>query len=382
MSTIFQRTPGGSYYYENEEGRVSLHTDNRTIALKEKERRDEKAELRARGLPDKDKTWADLWAEYQKAYKPFHAARSFEKLCCIVKNFIGIVKPESMDGVWAITRPVCDDWRAARLQEVTPNTLRTEIGYIGPIFQYAHNNGYISINPFADIKPMKFIRREASSLTYPQVQKFLAVVHGTYPEYDLIARFAYETGMRLNEILHQRWQDVDLEGSLIKVAEHLESCQCIQCLRNEKRYGKSGWVPKNVEERYVPISRDLRAALLQVPEADRGGLLFKFSDNGIGKRFGKLHATVGNPEGIRFHVFRHTMASDMERAGVRGAVISAILGHSIPLSSDGSAMTRRYTHAFVGECKLGMKRLTEWRDQQKVPLVEKEVEGIRIVAVA
>jgi integrase len=250
------------------------------------------------------------------------------------------------------------------------------------MFKYAHANGYIEINPFFGLKPRKFIIPEAKSLESKGAADFLKTVHEFFPHYDLIARFAYDTGMRVGEILHQRWDDVNLESGLLKVTAHLETCPCIQCNRSLQRYGKRGWLPKTGQERYVPISRDLKAALQEVPKAERVGIVFNYSASGIERRFGRLHTKAGDPQGSPFHVFRHTMVSDMERAKVRPGVISAIVGHSVPLSTGGAPMTRHYNHAFVGELLAGMKQLTEWRDQQKIPLVEQEVEGLRMVAVA
>lgn len=372
MSSIFKRGDVWQYQSDDRSIRKSLHTADEQVAKMLQNKLDRQAYYSENGLIDRDKTWDEFKEEYFTSYKNGHRWASLRQLMRIANGFGAIVKPRKLIG---ITRPSCDQWVAARLDSVSPRTVKMEIGYLGPMFLYAHQNRYIEANPFFGITAPDFIKPKPVFLGHEEVQKFMAAVHAGCPEYDAAALLAYETGMRLDEILHQRPQDTDLDAKILRIREHRKDCACIHCDRALAKRGRRGWIPKTESSiRDIPLSDKMVAALRAVTVT--GGVYFPQAHDTIGRAFMKVFRKVGIPGKARVHVFRHTMATDMERAGIRPAVKRDILGHS-PTDTTGG-----YTHATADELHDGLKKLLQWREDQGIKLKKTEVEGLRIVQAA
>jgi integrase len=127
---------------------------------------------------------------------------------------------------------------------------------------------------------------------------------------------AYWTGMRSREILKLTWDKVDLVNRVIKLE------------------------PTDTKEempKRIPISKPLRATLMQIPERGRQGLVFTYAGKRVkdirdGLKGGcqKSDIVYGRFEknGFIFHDLRHTFTTNARRAGVHRNVAMAIMGHS------------------------------------------------------
>ncbi len=92
-------------------------------------------------------------------------------------------------------------------------------------FNYAHNKGYISINPLTDTyvpestKPTKTVRaleiEEQQQLT--EYLKNTTVEKETYKNVFLLQMY---TGLRIDEVLALQDNDIDLQKKLIHVKKH------------------------------------------------------------------------------------------------------------------------------------------------------------------
>lgn len=127
------------------------------------------------------------------------------------------------------------------------------------------------------------------------------------------------TGCRLREVLHLRWEQVDLERGVITV------------------HGKTG-------RRAVFLPAPAALILSQVPR--RGPFVFPGRSSSVEKPAPRSnldsawqpirrHAAL---EGLRLHDLRHSFASFAAAGGASLPVIGKLLGHSTP------AMTARYAH--------------------------------------
>ena len=117
---------------------------------------------------------------------------------------------------------------------------------------------------------------------------------------------AYETGMRLGEILSLRWEQVDLEKGFITL-----------------QAGQT----KTGEGRKVPISPRLHNVLSSLGHA--GEYVFTYQGKRV-KRIRRSFKRACKRAGIRdfrFHDFRHTFVTRMRRKGVPDRVIMNITGH-------------------------------------------------------
>lgn len=100
---------------------------------------------------------------------------------------------------------------------------------------------------------------------------------------------------------------------------------------------------KTDEELWIPLHRELRAAIEAMPEAEAHMLLLVndkgagFNEVYFGAWFAEAIAAAGLPDDCVLHGLRHSAASDLADAGASEAQIAAITGHRSP------AMIRKYT---------------------------------------
>lgn len=141
---------------------------------------------------------------------------------------------------------------------------------------------------------------------------------------------ALNTGMRRNEILSLRWNDIDLLKGYIFIG-----------------HSKSG------RSRKVPINGHFFETLSGLKQD--GEYVFSNAKIGTHIKDGKT-AFRGTCEqakikGLRFHDFRHTAASRMIEAGVDLVTVSKILDHAA------IKMTMRYAHPTPENIPLAVEKL-------------------------
>jgi integrase len=135
---------------------------------------------------------------------------------------------------------------------------------------------------------------------------------------------AVGTGMRLDELLHLKWADIDLERRLIAV--------------HRGRHGTT----KSGKARYIPIL-DVLMPFLRPLSLNRNGADLVFpgengkprSKPGVRFPFKQAAQRAGLPEQLRFHDLRHTFASHWVLDG--GDIIGVRIGGSIQAESPSAA---------------------------------------------
>lgn len=152
---------------------------------------------------------------------------------------------------------------------------------------------------------------------------------------------AARTGLRVSELAALRWQDVDLDGSML-------------CVAQSRVRGVIG-APKSNMIRHVPLTKDVLEHLQSLSR--NGDLVFS-------TRLGRPLATNPSLRALRracveagvkpigWHVLRHTFASQLAQRGASVQSIKALLGHS------SIEMTMRYAH-LSRESLLGAVHLLE-----------------------
>jgi len=136
---------------------------------------------------------------------------------------------------------------------------------------------------------------------------------------------ALQTGMRKSEIVHLRWNQVDLENREVEVIKT-----------------KSG------KKRIIPISRELYDVLTELSGSNKGSeFVFQYADPKTGtkrhlryfRRAFENACRRAGIKGITFHDLRHTFASRLVRKGVDLITVKDLLGHSSVKT------TERYSHS-------------------------------------
>ena len=173
----------------------------------------------------------------------------------------------------------------------------------------------------ADLPKIKMIKTEQNLkqriLKQDEESRLLNLV----PDYlaDII-KFALNTGCRKGEILHLKWNQIDLDEMKIKLVN-----------------------TKAKKQRNVPMNETVESVLLKRKEQDHNAE-YVFTNPATGDRYqdiSRSYETAREKAGLkdlRFHDLRHTFATRLIYAGISHYVVSKLLGHH------SVTMTERYLH--------------------------------------
>ena len=200
----------------------------------------------------------------------------------------------------------------------------------------------ITTNPMENITKPRVEREEIRPLTDSEVQIVLNTLTDT--EYYDIVLIALHTGMRRNELLGLRWNDINLDMASISVNRSIYRAHTTTVTTPPKTRSGSrsidlapdavihlrdmfnGQVTNGLMHGYAPRG-DSQVFIRTTGEA----LLPTGLTHGFKKTLRYIAGT--NPEydvlrHAKFHDLRHTHASDLYEQGVPDKVISERLGHS------------------------------------------------------
>ena len=214
-------------------------------------------------------------------------------------------------------------------RDVKAVSINSKARPINTFLRWLHTEGKIA-------KPVRIPKLKEAEVvipTYPQadIDKLIAHRSRTHQEEraQRVAMVVIDTGMRLNEILCLRREDIDLENLLITI-----------------RHGKGN------KQRVVPCSFELGQVLYRYMKkhVSKSGLAFfggqgtKLNQNDLRRDFNLMKAVAGikNVRG-GFHVLRHTFAVAYVRNGGNVFQLQRILGHST------LDMTRRYVNLQIAD---------------------------------
>lgn len=219
-------------------------------------------------------------------------------------------------------------FKAARKAEgVSPATVNRELACLKTIFNKAVEWGKLEHNPAAKVKKFKESNGKERYLTEGEARQLLeAASPGLKP----ILIVALSTGMRKEEILGLRWENIRFDKSYIHLEDSKSgksrdipmNIQVYETLKALPRYGEYVFYNPSTKDRIKDIKRAFQTA------CKRAGI-----------------------KGLRFHDLRHTASSWMVEAGVDLVTISKILGHS------SIQMTMRYAHPTPENMRLAVQKL-------------------------
>jgi integrase len=198
--------------------------------------------------------------------------------------------------------------------------------------------GVIRDNPAELAKPAKAPDRETSMLQPDQAAALLERLRGK--SLYLIASLALGTGMRRNEMLGLRWQDIDLDAGRLTIEQSLEQTAThgIRIKAPKTRHGRRTIsLPAHLVMELRQHWREQQEQRLGMGlgKAPETAPVFATADgrhlspNAITKAWPAAVAAVGMPA-VTLHSLRHTHASMLIASGVDILTISRRLWHSSP----------------------------------------------------
>ena len=199
----------------------------------------------------------------------------------------------------------------------------------------AVSDGLIPRNVAAGLKLPKLSREEIDPLNREEARRLLEAAKGERLE--ALYMLALNTGMRLGELLALNWDDVDLEGEVLRVRRTLTRSGKVYTTgepktRNSRRVIRltgaavealRGHLPRQLEEMG-------RMGSLYQP----GGLVFAtevgtiVNPSNVRNRSLKPLLKKAGLRPVRFHDLRHTCATLLLLKNVNPKIVSELLGHA------------------------------------------------------
>jgi site-specific recombinase XerD len=176
--------------------------------------------------------------------------------------------------------------------------------------------GYVDNNPFQKItlpkipknNPLFILETELDALLNLEKDELLKSIY----------LFAFNTGLRLGEIMNLKWNAVDFSDKII-------------CVQNTIDF-----TTKGKQERKIPMNDNVFNLLVKrlpkVVEIKNDSFVFSYNDiqlnaDFISKRFKKIIRISKLSQDLHFHDLRHSFASNLVKKGVSIFVIKELLGH-------------------------------------------------------
>lgn len=229
-------------------------------------------------------------------------------------KYLAAIGPELVEGYKAMRKG-----ELYRKKPVAPASINRELALLKTIMGKAVEWKRIAVNPIAGkaVKKFREEEQEMRFLTTEEAQRLVNAASGPLKSFLIVA---LNTGMRRNEILSLRWENLDIaQGEIIVRPE----------------------VSKSKKRRVVPMNGEVAAALLGIEK--RGPFVFYNADTkrNIKDIKGPFRTAKTNAKimgRLRVHDLRHTAASWMVQDGTDIMTIKEILGHASVVT------TQRYCH--------------------------------------
>lgn len=208
-----------------------------------------------------------------------------------------------------ITPEIVEQFKADRLQTIRPTSVNVALRHLKSAFSIAMKWGHLAANPFQPVKLLKIPKRTPYFLSRDEIHRLLHTIEqANEHDFHRLIRFYLLSGVRHQEALRLRWQDVDTNREIITVI------------------GKGG------KERAIPFNEGISEVLNSLPRDSE--FLFPSVRTGgqreyfwVSKKFRKYADQAGLPKAT-LHTLRHTFASHLIMNGGDLAALQELLGHA------------------------------------------------------
>jgi integrase len=225
-----------------------------------------------------------------------------------------------------ITTKMIEDFKTRRATQGKPNSVNKDLTVIKSMFSRAVRWGYVKESPAQGVDIIRRIDGSARYLSQEEAKNLMQTCKASAsPRLYEIVVMALHTGMRLGEILHVQWRDIDFSRGVVAVVSREEH------------------PTKNRKSRQIPLSQFLSESLRQIPRRLNSPYVFP-NDDGTPRRVDTVSRAFTNVvkqaglDHITFHGLRHTFASWAAMAGVEIPTIGKLVGHGNIVT------TMRYAH--------------------------------------
>lgn len=326
MGSVFKRGDNWVIEYKKPNGRLrresigKIGVATKSMAREVLRQREQQIKLGQYEMLEADiPTIAQFKEEYIRHIRDVKQNRSWELAIAQLKRLEAFFDDRILS---KISSSDIDNYKLFRLKQVKPATVNRELACLSHLFNLAkRQKRFFGENPVSISKLLPEHNQIERILSKDEEARLL---ESSSPALKAILLCALHTGMRKNEILSLKWDNLDLEKKLITL-EHTNT--------------------KSKKTRRIPINSVLRTILLeQKLKVGSSNYVFLSTKGSPYKRHDSLKQSFTGAcrraqiEGLRFHDLRHTAATRMIELGASIVAVSRILGHA------DLKTTMRYAH--------------------------------------
>jgi len=217
-----------------------------------------------------------------------------------------------------------------RAKKVAPATVNRELAFLKTVYSDAVSNGKAETNPVKRVKLFKENNARVRWLTEKEEKQLFEQLPGRY---DLLVRFAFNTGLRQSEQFGLLWENVDFDNGVVTITQ--------------SKHGEARKVLLNKEARKV---LELLRAVCPTPGKAR---VFPINAHNFYNRIFKPALAEAKIENFVWHDLRHTFGSRLAMEAVPILTIKELMGHKTLL------MTLRYAHLAPSHLRDAVEKLTD-----------------------
>ena len=284
----------------------SLQTNSKEIAQAKFAKLIQAIEKHEVGWRLKGKLVSEFLSFYLAICEAEHSKKTYRVEKQILEEFVKSSKAEYLH---QITTDKVEVFKVKRSKEVKKSTTNRSITAVKTFLNRAVQMGFLEKNPTQFVKKLKEDQLQIKHLSDEEVKKLLAVCS---PRVRQIVTLFLLTGMRLGEMSHLRWKDIDFRRDLI----HIQN--------------QEDWTTKSYKPRVIPMHHTAKQILESLPRKKNqkyvfettGGLTIESYIRGEILRYAKQAKVDAN-----IKMFRSTFASNLVMASVDIYTVSKLLGH-------------------------------------------------------
>ena len=290
------------------------------------------------GLKEAKHSFQQAVQEYKNS-KYYLRSKSLQSYFMVIDTFAEFIKRNNINFLHEITSAIMDNYyfqlisprkdprrKSAELVRRTATTINFHLGVLREFFDIQFVKGNIKKNPMSHIRNLKVITKPPE---YYRENEIDALFSQQMDEsYRAVFRGLLHSGMRIMELAHLEWSDIDLDKHLIRIEE------------------KENFKPKTKNSnRVIPMNEELFNVISNLNKKRRNKRYVFTSPKGCQVRerraldaLKKVAEQAEIKSRVFLHKFRHTYATMLVLKDVKLQNIKALLGHS------SIKETERYAH--------------------------------------
>lgn len=295
-------------WWENGRERWKTLSSNK-LAAQEKLLALEKS-IRGKRYGDPHEPQDIAWAEYVEKFLTYCkgnlAPATHERNRIVFSNFDKTIHIQRLS---ELTAEVLEQFKAKRKEgDIMPATINREVSILRRAAAIGKQRGYLAAD-LGSVAKLSVPKKRPVFYSEAEIQ---AMLERADPFWKTVVLLGFYGGLRLGEMLHLEWQDVDFERQELRIAP------------------KEDWHPKDCEAREIDLHPALGTHLrawkavssqqARVVPWDRRNHQFSMMFSSFLRRCGIAKGSL--------HSLRHSFASHLAMADVNLLKIARLMGHS------------------------------------------------------